>query len=178
MTSLFVLLDPAAHTFQPVMSAVLAVPSFTTFADGTGAPMLTVPLLQWCAQVGPPIVSAAHCDGPDEMASVLCWLLVGLRVHSTTYLMENLHAVLVQAFLWLVLSFSMLPGSYSVDEERASACMVSGISSRRRSGRSSSCRRARKCARRRCGCSLRLCMQSSSLCLGIGSAGRCPRVAG
>ena len=119
LPSLFALLDPAAPTFQPVVSAVLAVLSSTAFADGAGAATLTEPLLQWCAQAGPPIVSAAHRDGPDETASALCRLLAGLGDHSTTYLAENLHAPLVQAFLRLVLSFSALPGSYGADEEES-----------------------------------------------------------
>ena len=119
MPSLFALLDPAAPTFQPVVSAILAVLSSTQFADGAGAATLTVPLLQWCAQAGPPIVSTAHRDGPDDTASTLYRLLAGLGDHSTTYLAENLHAALVQAFLRLVLSFSALPGNYGVDEEES-----------------------------------------------------------
>jgi hypothetical protein len=119
LPSLFALLDPAAPTFHPVVSAVLAVLSSTAFADGAGAATLTVPLLQWCAQAGPPIVSCAHRDGPDETASALCRLLAGLGDHSTAYLAENLHEQLVQAFLRLVLSFSALPGSYGVDEEES-----------------------------------------------------------
>ena len=119
LPSLFALLDPAAPTFQPVVSAVLAVLSSTAFEDGAGAATLTVPLLQWCAQAGPPIVSTAHRDGPDETASALCRLLAGLGDHSTVYLAENLHAPLVQAFLRLVLSFTALPGSYGVDEEES-----------------------------------------------------------
>jgi hypothetical protein len=117
---LFAILDPAAPTFQPVVSAVLAVLSSTAFADGAGALTLTVPLLQWCAQAGPPIVSSALRDGPDETASALCRLLAGLGDHSTTYLAENLHTQqLVQAFLRLVLAFSALPGSYGADEEES-----------------------------------------------------------
>ena len=119
LPSLFALLDPASPTFQPVVSAVLAVLSSTQFTDGAGAATLTVPLLQWCAQASPPIVSTAHRDGPDETASALCRLLAGLGDHSTVYLAENLHAPLVQAFLRLVLSFSALPGSYGVDEEES-----------------------------------------------------------
>ncbi|KAI9431177.1 ARM repeat-containing protein [Lactarius indigo] len=119
LPSLFALLDPAAPSFQPVVSAVLAVLSSTAFEDGAGAVTLTVPLLQWCAQAGPPVVSTAHRDGPDESASALCRLLAGLGDHSTAYLAENLHAPLVQAFLRLVLSFTALPGSYGVDEEES-----------------------------------------------------------
>lgn len=119
MPSLFALLDPAAPTFQPVVSAVLAVLSSASFEDGAGAATLTVPLLQWCAQAGPPLVSTAHRDGPDETASALCRLLAGLGDHSTTYLAEHLHAPLVQAFLRLVLGFTALPGSYGVDEEES-----------------------------------------------------------
>jgi hypothetical protein len=116
---LFAILDPAAPTFQAVVSAVLAVLSSTAFVDGAGAVTLTVPLLQWCAQAGPPIVNAALRDGPDETASALCQLLAGLGDHSTAYLAENLHVQLVQEFLRLVLSFSALPGSYGVDEEES-----------------------------------------------------------
>jgi hypothetical protein len=119
LPSLFALLDPAAPTFHPVVSAVLAVLSSTAFADGAGAATLTVPLLQWCAQAGPPIVSCAHRDGPDETASALCRLLAGLGDHSTAYLAEHLHETLVQAFLRLALSFTALPGSYGVDEEES-----------------------------------------------------------
>ncbi|KAH8988411.1 ARM repeat-containing protein [Lactarius akahatsu] len=119
LPSLFALLDPASPPFQPVVSAVLAVLSSTAFEDGAGAVTLTVPLLQWCAQAGPPIVSTAHRDGPDETASTLCRLLAGLGDHSTAYLAENLHAPLVQAFLRLMLSFTALPGSYGVDEEES-----------------------------------------------------------
>jgi hypothetical protein len=116
---LFAILDPAAPTFQPVVSAVLAVLSSTAFVDGAGSATLTVPLLQWCSQAGPPIVNAALRDGPDETASGLCRLLAGLGDQSTTYLAENLHTQLVQEFLRLVLSFSGLPGSYGVDEEES-----------------------------------------------------------
>ncbi len=116
---LFALLDPSAPTFQPVVSAVLAVLSSPAFADGAGSVTLTVPLLQWCAQAGPPLVGRAHRAGPDESASALCRLLAGLGDHSTDYLAENLHAPLVQAFLHLVLSFTALPGSYGVDEEES-----------------------------------------------------------
>ena len=101
------------------MSAVLAVLSSTAFTDGAGAATLTVPLLQWCAQAGPPIVSCAHRDGPDETASAFCRLLAGLGDHSTTYLAEHLHTTLVQAFLRLALSFTAMPGSYGVDEEES-----------------------------------------------------------
>ena len=116
---LFAILDPAAPTFQPVVSAVLAVLSSTAFADGAGALTLTVPLLQWCAQAGPPLVNSALRDGPDEAASALCRLLAGLGDHSTAYLAENLHAPLVQSFLRLVLAFTALPGYYGVDEEES-----------------------------------------------------------
>ena len=116
---LFAILDPAAPTFQPVVSAVLAVLSSTAFVDGAGALTLTVPLLQWCAQAGPPLVNSALRDGPDEAASALCRLLAGLGDHSTAYLAENLHAPLVQSFLRLVLAFTALPGYYGVDEEES-----------------------------------------------------------
>ncbi|KAI0290272.1 armadillo-type protein [Multifurca ochricompacta] len=94
---LFTLLDPAAPTFQPAISAILA----------------------WCAQAGPPIIDAALRDGPDETASALCRLLAGLGDHSTAYLAENLNAPLVQAFLRLMLAFTALPGSYGVEEEES-----------------------------------------------------------
>lgn len=93
--------------------------SSTAFTDGAGALTITVPLLQWCAQAGPPLVSNALRDGPDEAASALCKLLAGLGDHSTAYLAENLHAPLVQAFLRLVLAFTALPGYYGVDEEES-----------------------------------------------------------
>jgi len=116
---LFVLLDPASPTFQPAVSAVLAVLSAPAFVDGTGSTTLTLPLLQWCAQAGPPIINTALRDGPDHTASALCRLLAGLGDHSTTYLTENLNTPFVQAFLHLMLSFTALPGSYGVDEEES-----------------------------------------------------------
>lgn len=119
LPSLFALLDTASPTFQPAVSAVLAVLSAPAFADGTGSATLTLPLLQWCAQVGPPIINTALRDGPDDIASALCRLLAGLGDHSTTYLTENLNVTLVQAFLHLMLSFTALPGSYGVDEEES-----------------------------------------------------------
>jgi len=99
------------------VSAVLAVLSSPAFADGTGSATLTLPLLQWCAQAGPPIINTALSDGPDDTTSALCRLLAGLGDHSTTYLAENLEAPLVQAFLHLMLSLTALPGSYGIDEE-------------------------------------------------------------
>jgi hypothetical protein len=119
LPSLFTLLDPVSPIFQSAISAVLAVLSAPAFADGAGSTTLTLPLLQWCAQAGPPIVNAVLSHGPDEIASGLCRLLAGLGDHSTTYLTENLNAPLVQAFLHLVLSFTALPGSYGVDEEES-----------------------------------------------------------
>ena len=119
LPSLFLLLDPESPTFERAVSAILAVLSAPAFADGTGSATLTLPLLQWCAQAGPPIISTAIRDGPDHTASVLCRLLAGLGDHSTIYVTENLNAALVQAFLHLMLSFTALPGSYGVDEEES-----------------------------------------------------------
>jgi len=119
LPSLFALLDPASPAFQPVVSAVLAVLSSPAFADGAGTATLTSPLLEWCAQAGPPIINATLRNGPDDTASALCRLLAGLGDHSTTYLTENLDAPLVQEFLRLMLSFTALPGSYGVDEEES-----------------------------------------------------------
>ena len=116
---LFLLLDPTSTTFQPAVSAVLAVLSAPAFADGSGSATLTVPLLQWCAQAGPPIINKAIRDGPDDTASALCRLLAGLGDQSTAYLAKNLNAPLVQAFLHIMLSFTALPGSYGVDEEES-----------------------------------------------------------
>ncbi|KAI0262791.1 ARM repeat-containing protein [Gloeopeniophorella convolvens] len=116
---LFALLDPAAPAFEPVVSAILAILSSPAFADGAGSATLTVPLLQWCAQAGPPIVSTTLRDGPDETASALCRLLAGIGDHSTTYLAENLQEPLVQTFLRLMLAFTSLPGSYGADEEES-----------------------------------------------------------
>ncbi|KAH9966317.1 ARM repeat-containing protein [Lactifluus volemus] len=110
---------PNLPSNDSAISAVLAVLSAPAFADGAGSTTLTLPLLQWCAQAGPPIVNAVLSHGPDEIASGLCRLLAGLGDHSTTYLTENLNAPLVQAFLHLVLSFTALPGSYGVDEEES-----------------------------------------------------------
>ena len=93
--------------------------SAPVFADGAGSATLTIPLLQWCAQAGPPIINITLHDGPDNTASALCRLLAGLGDHSTTYLAENLNSPLVQAFLRLMLSFTALPGSYGVDEEES-----------------------------------------------------------
>jgi hypothetical protein len=119
LPSLFLLLDPASATFQPAVSAVLAVLSAPAFVDGSGSATLTFPLLQWCAQAGPPIINKAIRDGPDDTASALCRLLAGLGDHSTAYLAKNLNAPLVQAFLHIMLSFTALPGSYGVDEEES-----------------------------------------------------------
>lgn len=119
LPSLFALLNPASPTFQSAISAALAVLSAPAFADGAGSATLTLPLLQWCSQAGPPIVNVVLSQGPDEIASALCRLLAGLGDHSTTYLTENLNTPLVQAFLRLVLSFTALPGSYGVDEEES-----------------------------------------------------------
>jgi hypothetical protein len=119
LPSLLALLDPVSPTFQPAISAVLAVLSAPAFADGTGSATLTLPLLQWCAQAGPPIVNVVLSHGPDEIASGLCRLLAGLGDHSTTYLTENMNTPFVQAFLRLMLSFTALPGSYGVDEEES-----------------------------------------------------------
>ncbi|KAI0247835.1 ARM repeat-containing protein [Lactifluus subvellereus] len=119
LPSLFALLDPVSPTFQSAISAALAVLSAPAFADGTGSATLTLPLLQWCSQAGPPIVNVVLSQGPDETASALCRLLAGLGDHSTTYLAENLNTPLVQAFLRLMLSFTALPGSYGVDEEES-----------------------------------------------------------
>ncbi|KAF8498083.1 ARM repeat-containing protein [Russula emetica] len=116
---LFSLLDPASATFQPTVSAVLAVLSAPAFADGSGSATLTLPLLQWCAQAGQPIIKRAIADGPDDTASAFCRLLAGLGDHSTSYLALNLNAPLVQSFLHLMLSFTALPGSYGVDEEES-----------------------------------------------------------
>jgi hypothetical protein len=116
---LFLLLDPASTTFQPTVSTVLAVLSAPAFVDGSGSATLTLPLLQWSAQAGPPIINRAIRDGPDDTASALCRLLAGLGDHSTAYLAKNLNAPLVQAFLHIVLSFTALPGSYGVDEEES-----------------------------------------------------------
>jgi hypothetical protein len=116
---LFSLLDPASTTFQPIVSAVLAVLSAPAFADGSGSATLTLPLLQWCAQAGPHIIKRAIADGPDDIASAFCRLLAGLGDHSTSYLALNLDAPLVQSFLHLMLSFTALPGSYGVDEEES-----------------------------------------------------------
>lgn len=66
-------------------------------------------LPQWCARAGPPIVSAALRDGPDETAAKL---LAGLGDHLTAYLAENLHAPLVQ-------EFTALPGNYGLYEEES-----------------------------------------------------------
>ncbi|KAI9508978.1 ARM repeat-containing protein [Russula earlei] len=119
LPSLFALLDPAAPTFQPAVSAVLAVLSAPAFANGAGSATLTLPLLEWSAQAGPPIISTTLRDGPDDTASAFCRLLAGLGDHSIAYLTENLNSPLVQAFLHLTLSFTALPGSYGVDEEES-----------------------------------------------------------
>ena len=116
---LFSLLDPASATFQPTVSAVLAVLSAPAFVDGSGSATLTLPLLQWCAQAGPPVIKRAIADGPDDVASAFCRLLAGLGDHSTSYLALNLNVPLVQSFLHLMLSFTALPGSYGVDEEES-----------------------------------------------------------
>ena len=123
LPSSFSLLDLASTTFQPAVSTVLAVLSAPAFVDSSGSAMLTVPLLQWCAQASLPIINKAICDGPDDTASTLCCLLAGLGDHSTAYLAKSLNAPLVQAFLHIMLSFTVLPGSYSVDEEE-SECML------------------------------------------------------
>ena len=96
---LFSLLDPASATFQPTVSAVLAVLSAPAFVDGSGSATLTLPLLQWCAQAGPPVIKRAIADGPDDVASAFCRLLAGLGDHSTTYLAFNPKTPLVQSFL-------------------------------------------------------------------------------
>jgi hypothetical protein len=119
LPSLFALLEAASPTFEPAVSGVLAVLSSPAFADGTGSATLTLPLLQWCAQAGPPIINTTLRDGPEPTTSALCRLLAGLGDHSTTYLAENLNTPLVQAFLHLMLSFTALPGSYGVDEEES-----------------------------------------------------------
>lgn len=116
--------------------------SSAAYSKGAGSRVLTEPLLLWLAQWGPPIVTEATHNGPDESANTLCKLLVGLGDHSSEYLAQNIactrpispafnpvsapssstvptRAQLVQNFMQLMLSFASLPGFYGVDEEES-----------------------------------------------------------
>jgi hypothetical protein len=153
------------------VSAILAVLSAPAFADGTGSATLMLPLLQWCAQARPPIISTAVRDGPGHTASALCRLLAGLGDHSTTYVTENL----VQAFL------RTLPPSLvdtASTRRRASGCSASGICFKKHFGRSSSYQRLKSRVRRGCGLLQRLSTLSWSLHLGPMSAGLLPQLGG
>ncbi|VDB95428.1 unnamed protein product [Peniophora sp. CBMAI 1063] len=139
---LFALLNPSMPQFSLAVSAMNSILSSTAYSKGAGSRVLTEPLLLWFAQWGPPIVAQASLNGPDESATVLCKLLVGLGDHSSEYLAQNIactrsinpafnpvsapssstpptRAQLVQNFMQLMLSFASLPGFYGVDEEES-----------------------------------------------------------
>ena len=63
------------------MGNILAALSAPAFMDGSGSVTLTLLLLQWYAQAGPPAIKRAIADSPNDTASAFCRLLAGLGDH-------------------------------------------------------------------------------------------------